>query len=156
VNLALEAATRQSEFDTISACIAPQRPHLTQIMVRDPSTTEDEPVLQDVLDALDDPACRTILTHLDEPMTAKELADACAIPLSTMYRKLDLLNDASLVNERTEIRQDGQHTSRYALAVEEIRITLDETQRVDVQIKRAPSDPGERLSELWSEVRKET
>jgi DNA-binding transcriptional ArsR family regulator len=125
-------------------------------MAHDSRTTGDEPVLQGVLDALDDPACRTILTHLDEPMTAKELTDACDIPLSTMYRKLALLGDASLVNERTEIRQDGQHTTRYALAVEEVRITLDETQRIGVQIKRAPSGPDERLSELWSEVRKET
>lgn len=125
-------------------------------MARDPRTDEDEPVLQVVLDAFDDPACRTIINHLDEPMTAKELADACDIPLSTMYRKLDLLSEASLVNERTEIRQDGQHTSRYALAVEEVRITLDATNQIDVQIKRAPAGPGERLSELWSEVRKET
>lgn len=125
-------------------------------MARDPRTDEDEPVLQDVLDAFDDPACRTIISQLDEPMTAKELADTCDIPLSTMYRKLDLLNEASLVDERTQIRQDGQHTSRYALAVEEIRITLDESNQIDVQIKRAPASPGERLSELWSEVRKET
>jgi DNA-binding transcriptional ArsR family regulator len=125
-------------------------------MAHDSRPTEDEPVLQDVLDALDDPACREIISHLDEPMTAKELTTACEIPLSTMYRKLDLLSDASLVDEHTEIRRDGQHTTRYVLAVEEIRITLDETQRMRVQIKRAPSGPGKRLSELWSEVRKET
>ena len=89
-------------------------------------------------------------------MTAKELTEACEIPLSTMYRKLDLLNDASLVSERTEIRKDGQHTSRYVLAVEEIRIALDGTTRMEMQIKRTPSDPEKRLSELWSEVRKET
>lgn len=123
-------------------------------MARDPPD-EDEPMLQDVLDALDDPACRTILRKLDEPMTAKEFTDISEIPLSTMYRKLDLLSEASLVDERTEIRQDGQHTSRYALAVEEIRITLDETRTMGVQIKHAPSGPGKRLSELWSEVRKE-
>lgn len=125
-------------------------------MARDSRTDEDEPRVQAVLDALDDPACQTILTHLDDPMTAKELTEACEIPLSTMYRKLDLLNDASLVSERTEIRKDGQHTSRYVLAVEEIRIALDGTTRMEMQIKRTPSDPEKRLSELWSEVRKET
>jgi predicted transcriptional regulator len=125
-------------------------------MVRDPHEDEQDPILQDVLDALDDPACRAVIRHLDEPMTAKELTTACDIALSTMYRKLDLLSDATLVREQTEIRQDGQHTTRYALAFEEINVSLDDERMIDVQIKRAAPDPGERLSELWSEVRKET
>lgn len=125
-------------------------------MARDPRDDDEEPVLQDVLDALDDPACRAVIRHLDEPMTTKELTAACDISLSTMYRKLDLLSDASLVHEQTEIRQDGQHTTQYALAFEEINVSLDDERMIDVQIKRAPPDPGERLSELWSEVRKET
>jgi DNA-binding transcriptional ArsR family regulator len=125
-------------------------------MVRDPLGGEDQPALQDVLDALDDPACRAVINHLDDPMTANELATACDIPLSTMYRKLDLLTEASLVREQAAIREDGQHTTRYALAFEEIDVSLDEEHLIEVQIKRAPARPNERLSELWSEVRGET
>jgi DNA-binding transcriptional ArsR family regulator len=125
-------------------------------MARDPLENEDEPILQDVLDALDDPACRSVIRQLDNPKTAKELTTACDIPLSTMYRKLDLLTEASLVREQTEIREDGQHTTRYALAFEEINISLDEAHTIEVQMKRAKRGPGGRLSELWSEVRKET
>ena len=126
-----------------------------EAMGSDPFAPE-APALQDVLDALDDEACRTIVAHLDGPMTATELSEACDIPLSTTYRKLDLLSDASLVDERIEIRGDGRHTTPYLLDFEEVRLSLDEDQRVDVAIERRARSPEERLSDLWSEVRKET
>ncbi|MFB6137751.1 MAG: helix-turn-helix domain-containing protein [Halobacteriaceae archaeon] len=124
-------------------------------MVRDPFAAE-APALEDVLDALDDADCRAIIEALEEPMTANELSEATDVPLSTMYRKLELLTDASLLEERIDIRSDGRHTTRYALAFEEVRIALDEDRAVDVAIKRRAAAPEERLSELWSEVRKET
>lgn len=127
----------------------------TATMVHDPFAI-DAPDLQDVLDALDDPDCRTIINHLDEPMTANDLSEVCEIPVSTMYRKLDLLSDASLVEEQIDIRPDGRHTTRYVLAFGEVRIALDDDRSLDVAIKRRDQTPEERLSELWSEVRKET
>ena len=123
-------------------------------MLRD--TGDETPRLQAVLDALDDPACRTIIKELDEPMTANELADETDIPLSTLYRKIDLLTDASLVVETTEIRDDGHHTSQYRTAVEAVNIELDENREFDVTIERPPKTTDERLERLWSEVRKET
>jgi len=84
-------------------------------MVRDPFVDEDAPDLQEVLDALDDSDCRKIVRALEEPMTADEISDRSGVPLSTTYRKLDLLTEASLLEEGTEIRPDGQHASRYAV-----------------------------------------
>lgn len=127
----------------------------TTTMVRDPFA-DDAPDLQDVLDALDDRDCRTIVEALDEPMTANELSDACDIPLSTAYRKLDLLSEASLLEERVELRSDGRHTTKYALAFDEVRIALAVDRSLDVAIRRRAQTPDERLSELWSEVRTET
>jgi DNA-binding transcriptional ArsR family regulator len=127
----------------------------TASMVRDPFAP-DAPDLQDILDALDDPDCRTIIKHLEEPMTAKELSDACDIPLSTMYRKLNLLSDASLLEERIEIRTAGKHITRYFVAFDEVRIALADDSSFDVAIKRRVQTPEERLSEMWSEVRKQT
>jgi DNA-binding transcriptional ArsR family regulator len=125
------------------------------VMVRDPLDAET-PQLQDVLDSLDDPACRSIIEQLDEPMTAGELTEACDIPLSTMYRKLDLLSEASLLEERIEIRTNSQNTTRYVLAFDEVRIGLDDDRSVEVAIKRRDRTPDQRLSDLWSEVSKET
>lgn len=130
-------------------------PPETATMKRDPITAE-APTLQDVLDALDDPDCRSMLKHLDTPMAAKELSEACEIPQSTTYRKLDLLSEASLVEEQTEIRKDGRHTTRYVANFDEIRLSLTEEQSLDISISRNQSGPEQRLSELWSEVRSET
>lgn len=116
----------------------------------------DSPDAQDVLDVLDDPDCRTIIERVEGAMTASELADACDIPLSTTYRKLDLLSEASLLEERIELRSDGRHTTRYTLAFDEVRVTLDEDRSLDVVVERRDRSPDERLSDLWSEVKKET
>ena len=125
-------------------------------MVRDPFRDDNTPDLQDVLDALDDPDCRAIITELEAPMTASELSDAADVPLSTTYRKLDLLSEASLLSERTEIRSDGQHTTRYEVAFDEVRIALDERRSFEVGIARPERSPDEQLAAMWSEVRKET
>lgn len=125
-------------------------------MVRDPFAADESPDLQAVLDALDDPECRKIVEELDEPMTASEISDASDIPLSTTYRKLDLLTEASLLTEGVEIRPDGQHASTYEIAFEEVIIGLSEDRECEVGIARRAQTADERLETLWSEVRKET
>jgi DNA-binding transcriptional ArsR family regulator len=127
-----------------------------EAMVRDPFADEDQPDLQDVLDALDDPDCRAIVSALDEPMTASEISDASDIPLSTTYRKIERLTDASLLQEGTEIRPDGQHASIYEVNFEEVVIALTEHREFEAEIAHAPRTPDQRLEDLWSEVRKET
>ena len=121
----------------------------------DPSAS-DEPEFQDVLGALDDTDCHTIVEALTEPMTASELSDACEIPLSTTYRKLDRLTDASLLVEETQLRSDGRHTSQYRINFETVTIMLAEDHSLELEIARPPETPDERLASMWEEVRKET
>jgi DNA-binding transcriptional ArsR family regulator len=125
-------------------------------MVRDPFADEDAPALQDVLDALDDPECRSIVSVLEEPMTASEISEASDVPLSTTYRKLELLTEASLLSEGVDIRPDGQHASTYEIDFEEVVIALTDEREFDVSIARRARTADERLENLWSEVRKET
>ncbi len=124
-------------------------------MVRDP-LADDDPELESVLAALHDEDCRQIVAVLSEPMTADKIAEATDIPLSTTYRKLDKLTDASLLEEGVEIRSDGQHASRYVVTFDEVAIGLSEDNEFEVDIARRPRSADERLAELWSEVRKET
>jgi DNA-binding IclR family transcriptional regulator len=109
-----------------------------------------------VLDALDDPDCRRIIRNLDEPKTAAQVSEDCDIPTSTTYRKLDLLSDASLLAEGTEVRPDGHHATRYEVDFERVVIELDETRELDVSLVRPAQRPDQRLASLWSEVRKES
>mgnify|MGYP000486506125 CR=1 FL=1 len=124
-------------------------------MARDLSVAES-PDLEAVLDALDDSDARTIIRSLDEPMTASQLSETCDIPLSTMYRKLDLLTEAELLNEGTQIRADGHHATTYEVAFDAVRIELTDGREIQVQVEGRERRPDQRLAELWSEVRRET
>ena len=127
-------------------------------MVRDPSREEDPPDAAEVLDALADEAARRIVAALSEPKTARELSEECDVPLSTTYRKLEKLTDASLLNESTDIRRDGQHTTRYSVAFEEVVVSIDEAdgRELTVEFERPEATRDERLADLWSELREET
>jgi len=124
-------------------------------MVRDPFADES-PALEDVLDALDDEDCRSIVAVLAEPMTASQIASESDVPLSTTYRKLELLTDAALLEEQVEVRPNGQHRNRYAIDFEAVVVALSEGRSFEVEIAKRARRPEERLANVWSEVRKET
>ncbi|MDR5656145.1 helix-turn-helix domain-containing protein [Halodesulfurarchaeum sp. HSR-GB] len=125
-------------------------------MVAGPLRDVDTPDSQAVFAALEDSDCRRIIEHLDDPRTAKELSENCDLPLSTTYRKLDILTEASLLSERTVIQSDGHHTTQYEVAFERVQIGLDEDHDIEVAIQRQPESTDERLETLWAEVRRET
>ena len=124
-------------------------------MVRDPLVEDDSPDVDTVLGALHDEDCRAILAELNEPRTARVLLERCDIPRSTLYRKLDQLVEATLIEEGTVIREDGSHASRYKLDFEEVVITRDSSIELEIEIQRPTRRADERLAEMWSEVRRE-
>jgi predicted transcriptional regulator len=79
------------------------------------------------LDALGDTGCRTILDIVStDALTTSEVSEACDMPLSTTYRKLNILTDAGLLKERTRFNQSGNHASEYVRSVDEIVISLSD------------------------------
>lgn len=114
------------------------------------------PELDVVFRALEDQLCREIITELDEPMTVAELSETCDVPLSTTYRKVDRLEEASLVTERTEIRRGGHHRSLYQVNFVTLVVVLSQGQSIELEIERPRSNPEEGLVSLWSELRRET
>ncbi|OTF01006.1 helix-turn-helix domain-containing protein [Halorubrum sp. SD683] len=132
-------------------------------MVRDPSREPEPPSVDEVLDALADDAARRIVAALTEPKTASELSEECDIPLSTTYRKLEMLTDASLLSESTDIRRDGQHTTRYSVSFDAVTVSIGDgdegdagSREFDVEFSRPERTRDERLADLWSELREET
>jgi DNA-binding transcriptional ArsR family regulator len=94
--------------------------------VHDTGPSADENSVADLLGALDDGDCRAILAATSsEPRSASELSEACDLPLSTTYRKVDMLAEAGLLDERIRFSKSGKHTSEYALAVDEITVSVD-------------------------------
>ncbi|WP_254841067.1 winged helix-turn-helix domain-containing protein [Natronomonas marina] len=81
--------------------------------------------IQRLLHVLEDADCRDVLDATsDAILTADEVSDTCSLPLSTTYRKLDLLTDAGLLAERTRICPSGKHASEYFRTVEQVLVSV--------------------------------
>jgi len=79
----------------------------------------------EVLAALDDEDCRQLLrAAAGTAMSASELAEECDLPLSTTYRKVDILEEAGLLAEELRLCPSGKHTSEYTLSVESLEFSL--------------------------------
>jgi DNA-binding transcriptional ArsR family regulator len=113
-------------------------------------TSEDLPPPETVLEALSDPDCQSILAETNEPMTANELEAACEIPQSTLYRKLELLGEASLVQERDTINPSGGRVTYYERAFTDVLLSMDENGDLSVAIEWAPQSAEKRLADIWS------
>jgi DNA-binding transcriptional ArsR family regulator len=105
-------------------------------------TVVDAETRDTLLSALDDADGRAILEATDEePLTASEISDACDLPLSTAYRKIDLLTEAGLLSERTRLRNSGKHTSEYERAVDDVVVSMD-GDGIEVRVAhREPQQP---------------
>lgn len=123
---------------------------------RDVAGDELEGDLPDVLCALADDRCRELLAALRRPASANELCDRCDVPRSTVYRKLELLSDAGLVREYTEIRDDGPDTTLYERGFEAITIGIGEEDEFTLSIDRVDDDPEARIATFWKEMKHES
>jgi DNA-binding transcriptional ArsR family regulator len=114
----------------------------------DVQTIVAESAVQQLLDALDDADCRAILNATRErALTAKEVSEAHDLPLSTTYRKLDLLTEAGLLKERTRIRQSGKHASEYARLVDDVVISLGPRGETEERVSQRKS-PEQTVSSI--------
>ncbi|OIB58021.1 winged helix-turn-helix domain-containing protein [Natrialba sp. SSL1] len=122
----------------------------------DDTPDEEQPPVETVLQTLDDDTCRQILTALDEPKAATALCEECDVPSSTMYRKLDLLREAALVEEYTEVRRDGPNATLYERNFTTIAVGIDDADEFTVQVKRPAEQPEDRMATFWTEMKRES
>jgi DNA-binding transcriptional ArsR family regulator len=106
------------------------------------TTVDDEAEVQAVLDALQDDDCRAVLdATAEEALSASELSSACELPLSTTYRKLDVLTEAGLLVERTRLCPDGKHASEYRRSVDDVVVSTGTDGGFELTVsKRAVGD----------------
>lgn len=96
-----------------------------------------EDAVEALLDAFDDAYCRAILDATSErALSAKEISEACELPLSTTYRKLEQLTDAGLLAERTRLSRTGKHTSEYRRVVEDVVVTIGAPGDLELQVSK--------------------
>lgn len=90
-------------------------------------TERDVSASEDVLTAIADPDCQTILAaSAERPLSVSDVVDQCDIPTATAYRKVDMLVESGLLDERIQIRPYGRNEHQYSLQVEAIHVNLAE------------------------------
>lgn len=111
-----------------------------------PHRHQVEPSLDEVLTALSDEHGREIIQALDRPKSARTLTDELDIPQTTVYRALNTLSAASLLDEQVTIRRDGHHTTRYAVNFDAVSLSLRDDQSLELTVEReADRLPSERV-----------
>jgi DNA-binding transcriptional ArsR family regulator len=89
--------------------------------------TDDESI-EGLLKALADEECRQILRELNQaPMSAPELVESRSIARSTVYRKLELLEQIGLVHTGIRLDTTGTHTTEYDTTLSNLRIECAES-----------------------------
>ena len=99
--------------------------------------TEEPADPQAVLAALEDDACRVILEATsEESLTATELSEQCEIPMSTAYRKVEMLTEADLVEERVRINTSGKHATEYRKCFDDVVVSVGEGGEIEIEITK--------------------
>lgn len=110
---------------------------------------------EDVFDILADEYSREILAHAnDAPMSAQELAKALDAHHTTVYRRLERLEDLDLITGQQRVDpEDGHHYTVYKTTLEEMNVNLTRDQ-YNVTIRRV-EDPIDRMAQMWQQIRGE-
>lgn len=102
----------------------------------------------DVVEVLGDDYVRTILVQTrEEPKSVQALSDACDADPSTIYRRVERLTEADLLEDHQQLDPDGHHHKVYAARLREVRIRLGEAD-YEVEIERR-EPPADRFTRLW-------
>lgn len=107
----------------------------------------------DVLGCLGQKYSPDILRSAHEPKSAQELSEELDIPVTTSYRRVELLNELGLLadDEATqEFGETGQTKTLYQRNVEEIVIRFEDDELEISSSER--SGASQRLSSVWDDL----
>lgn len=81
---------------------------------------------QEVLELLGDSYTQSILEALLEgPQSGRDLLELTDISKPTIYRRLNRLEEAGIVDVKLQLDQHGHHRKRYRLVVDSMRLEFD-------------------------------
>ena len=102
---------------------------------------------------LEDEYANAILIHTSErEMSAPELSDACDASVSTIYRRIERLQEHDLLAERLNLDRDGHHYRTYAARLDRITIELTDG-AFEVEVAYRPETAADRFTDLFEGLR---
>lgn len=110
-----------------------------------------DPDLATVVGLLGDTGTRTIMEAVAAgARSPAELAELTDVSRQAVYRRLDRLQAAGLVRDRTRPRADGHHETVYAATLTELHLELtEEGFAFTVETEPPEPDPADELTRLW-------
>lgn len=113
------------------------------------STVTESIDLPDFIGLIDDEHVRSILVATSaEPLSAGELSDLCGVSVSSIYRRVEELEEADLVREQTRPRADGHHESVYTATLDRFELIIQDGE-FDWTLERDEGDIADELTRLW-------
>lgn len=89
----------------------------------------------EIVDVLGDDYSRTILTSArEEARSIDDLSEACDADPSTIYRRVEQLEEAGLLQEQQELDPDGHHYKVYVTTLREVHVLVEE-HGLDVEVE---------------------
>ncbi|MFC4553101.1 MULTISPECIES: ArsR/SmtB family transcription factor [Halorussus] len=85
------------------------------------------------------------------PMSAEELAERCDVSLSTVYRRVKVLEEYDLLDDRTQVDADGQHFTVYRTSLNRLCLRVDDGE-LRVTVSRT-ADTVDRFRRFWKALR---
>jgi len=101
---------------------------LNQLKIEEPERKES------FLEVLSDKYCRSILEAImDSPKSAIEISREKAIPLSTVYRRIQQLHDSKMIQTSGVITEEGKRLFLYRSKIKEVNTSFHDG-KIDVDI----------------------
>jgi len=112
-------------------------PRDTMQTIQQTRKIEDGSRKEAILAIMSDKYCRGILlTTMDKPMSAMEIAMESKFPISTVYRRLQILHDNKLVAISGSISEDGKKYFLYKSKVKSISASCNGN---DIEVSVVPN-----------------
>ena len=105
----------------------------------------------EVFALLDDEYARSLLSATShEPMTAPELNNQFEMSKSTVYRRLNKLEECGLVSVVHVPDPDGNQRKQYEAQLDELTVSLDEGEfELDIQTTTRTQEFADTFTDLW-------
>lgn len=111
---------------------------------------EDGAADEEVVDLLGDDYVRTILVQTrEEPKSVDALSDACDADPSTIYRRVERLQEAGLLIDHQRLDPGGHHYKEYGAALRSVTVRIG-PDGYEVELDRpTEEEPADRFTRLY-------